>query len=247
MNFFKRLWYILQGKTNEVLDRMEDPEQQLSVFVNELNEQVQSLHRSVASALADEKRLQMQIEDYLAKGNEWEARATLALQEGHEDLAREALVKKEECETQSLALQKGWDTQKAATEKLKASLQAAKLRVSEAKTKYTLLLAQYKSAATKKKLHESLSTVSDDSPMQLMERLSDKIRTIEAETEANLELGDGSVGSDLEAKFIELERRRKGDQALDLLKAKIAAGAPLGLAAAGSSRVDELKAKLAKA
>ena len=90
MSFLKRLWYTLQGKTDALLDRMENPEEQLSVFVNELNEQAQSLQRSVASAIADEKRLKMQIEDHLTKASEWEARAVLALEEGNEPLARTA-------------------------------------------------------------------------------------------------------------------------------------------------------------
>jgi len=245
MSLLKRFWYTLQGKTNALLDQMEDPEEQLSVFVNELNEQVQGLHRSVASAIADEKRLKMQIEDHLAKAAEWESRAVLALQDGNEPLAREALLKKDECEAQSLALQKGWEAQKAATEKLKASLQAAKQRVSEAKTKYTLLLAQYKSATTKKKIQETLTLGTDDSPMKLMDRLSDKIRTIEAESEANLELSGDTTGTDLDAKFVELERKKKGDQALESLKAKLGERKQLG-AASTTSRLDELKAKLDK-
>ena len=244
MRFFQRLSNVLHGKSNSLLDRLEIPEEQLSVFVNELNEQVQSLHRSVAGAIADEKRLKMQIEDHLGKASDWEARAILALREGQDDLAREALLKKDECETRSLALQRGWEAQREATEKLKASLQAARLRVAEAKTKYTLLLAQYKSAATKKKLHESLSAASDDSPMQLMERLSEKIRAIEAETEADLELGGANIGADLEATFVELERKKKGHQALEQLKAELADRQRLSPTVGAGNRIDELKAKL---
>jgi len=244
MTFLNRLWNTIQGKRDALLDRMEDPEEQLSVFVNELNEQVQSLHRSVAGAIADEKRLKMQIEEHLAKASEWENRAVLALQEGREELAREAVIRKEECEAQALAIQKGWEGQKEATEKLKASLQAAKQRVSDAKTKYTLLLAQYKSVATKKKIQESLSVRTGDSPMLLMDRLSDKIRTIEAETEANMELAGENTDDDLEGKFVQLEKQQKGDQALDLLKAKMAERKQLGSGPPQGNRIDELKAKL---
>ena len=85
------------------------------------------------------------------------------------------------------------------------------------------MVAQYKTAATTKKVHESLSPTASESPMAMMERLGDKIRTIEAETEALVELeGGDEVG--LEAKFAELERSKRGNQALEALKAKLAAG-----------------------
>jgi len=244
MNQLRRFWYALRGKTAALLDDLEDPEEQLSVFVGELDEQLQGLHRAVAGAIADEKRLKAQIEDRLARAGDWESRAVLALQQGDEALAREALLKKEQCEAESLGLQRSWETQKSATEQLKASLQAQKLRVAEAKTKYTLLLAQYRSATARKRIQESLSGGGEDSPMALVERLSDKIRRIEAEAEVSHELGDGT-GDDLEAKFLALERRKKGDDALQVLKSRLEERR-LTQPQPRLERIEELKAKLEK-
>ena len=67
----RRFWNVLRGKTNRLLNRLENPEEQLAVFVSELNEQVRDLQRSVASAIADEKRLRMQIEERLSQGAGW--------------------------------------------------------------------------------------------------------------------------------------------------------------------------------
>ena len=64
---FTRIWNILRGKTDVLLDKLEKPEEQVRVFVTELNEQVQDMQRSVASAIADEKRLQKQVESLRAK------------------------------------------------------------------------------------------------------------------------------------------------------------------------------------
>ncbi len=222
MNVFKRIRYIVSGRTDALLDGFEDPEQQLNVFVSELQEQMLQTQQAVTAALADEKRLKAQLEEHLARANEWENRAMLALREGNESLAKEALLKKEECEAQSLALQKGWAAQKQATEKLKMSLRVTKQRAAEAKRRFTLLVAQYKSAEAKKKVNESLAAAGPGSPMMLMERLSDKICKIEAEAEAVMELSGESCDTEIEMKFVELERKRKGDEALELLKAKMA-------------------------
>jgi phage shock protein A len=206
---------------------------------------VHSLHRSVASALADEKRLKMQIEDLLGRAATWESRAVLALQQSNDTLAREALLQKEDCEAQALALQKGWEAQRQATDTLKASLQATKTRVEEAKTKYNLLLAQYKSAATRLRIQRSLAGTTEGSPLQMVERLADRICKIEAEAEAQLDLS-GAVAPDLDAQFRELERKQKGDAALELLRRRIATLKQLPDDSRRGNRIEELKAKLDK-
>lgn len=225
MGVFSRIRYVVKGKAEAVLDRMEKPEEQLAVFVNELNDQMANLQKAVARAMADEKRLKMEIEDHLAQAAEWESRAVLALESGNADLAKEALVKKEEREARAHSLQKPWKDQQAATEKLKANLQGTKERIDEAKRKYTLMVAQYKTVETAKKVNESLSAGTSNSAMAMMDRLGDKIRTMEAETEAAAELSGASTDVDLEAKFAALERGKRGDQALEALKAKLAAKA----------------------
>lgn len=236
MNAFQRFW-------NGLFGSLEDPTRQLAVFVDELDRHVRDLHRAVARAIADEKRLKMQIEDLLGKASDWEARAVLALQQGDETLAKEALLQKERCEAQALALQKTWDTQREATQKLKASLRAEKGRVEDAKTKYSLLLAQYQSATTRKRIHDTLSTESPRSPTVVIEELSDRIRQIEAETEVNIEMADDG-GGDLEAQFSELERRTRGDAALEALRQRIGERRQLPDLRGPAGRLAELKAKL---
>ncbi len=221
-SIFRRILNVLRGKTSAVLDRLEDPEQQLSVFVSDLNKQIQDLQRSVAGAIADEKRLHKQIEGLRAKSGEWEMRAIAALEEDDEDLAKTALGKQEECEAEAAALETGWKAQKEATAQLKDSLKLAKSRTEEARRKYNLLLAQYKSAQTKKKMQGSLDAGLSDSPLQLMEQLEDKIRNVEAEAEAQLALSAESTDVDVEARFHRIDTQRKGDAALDRLKAKLA-------------------------
>ena len=243
MNPFGRFWNILRGKTDALLDQIENPDEQLSLFVRELEREIEKLHGAVSSAIADEKRLKMEIEDNLSRASEWESRATLALQDGKDDLAREALLKKDECEARALALQQGWEKQKAATEKLKTSLQAARVRVAEAKSKYTVLLAQYRSAKTNRKLQQTLSTTGQGSAMEFVERLNDKIRTIEAQTEADQEVDGGPV-TDLDAKFMELERRAKGDEALERLKQQVGNRKPAADRPGVDEKLEALKAKL---
>jgi phage shock protein A len=244
LNFFVRLWNILRGRTGALIDRLERPEDQLNLFLAQLGDQVQDLQRSVATAIADEKRLQKEIEALTARANDWEARAALALQEGNEDLARTALARQEECESETAALRGGWQAQKQATARLKESLKVARSRMDEARRKYNLLLAQFKSAQTRKTIQQSLNGATADSPVAMLEALEEKIRRVESEAEAELALGASVLDGDVEAQFRRLEQGRKGDERLRQLKARLGAEGRLEAASGSAEPAIDLKRNL---
>lgn len=220
--FINRVLNILRGKSNLMLEKLEKPEEQLFVFIDDLNTQMVGLRKAVAAAMADEKRLKMQMDDLYANAQQWERKAIMALNAEEENLAREALLKKEENENQIPVIYKTWEVQKEATLKLKHSLSIAKERVDEAKRKYTLLVARYKAAETNQKISKTLSPGMDNSPFEIMDKLNNRILMIESEAEANMELMGDTNNSDLEARFIQLERKDRGDQAIQQLKEKLA-------------------------
>ncbi len=218
----KRLLNVVKGKSHAVLDKMEKPEEQLVVFLEDLNNSVMKLQKGVTAAVADEKKLKLQLDQTIKTTNEWEQKAILALQNGDEDLAREALLRKETAETQAKTLHKDWIAQKEAAGKLKNNLKQAKNRVDEAKRNYTLLSAKYQSAKTNKEMTDTFSSLNEESPLHLMDELNDKILQLEAETDANMELMGDEIDGDLEEKFTQLENAHRGDKALAELKAKLA-------------------------
>ena len=237
----QKLVEFFRGSAHRVLDDLEDPREQLELFLSDLNRELGDLHDAVAGALADEKRLRLEIRDHLSKAKDWERRAVLALEDGDENLAREALARKDECEGHALTLQEGWEAQRGVSKELKSSLAAARRQVEDARRTYTLSLARYESAKARKKIADTLTSKDGDSANELVERLDDKIRQLDAETNVQLELGDGTGSSSLESRFLELETARKGDEALAALKAAIDERKSLPTP---SSRIDELKTRL---
>lgn len=224
MGLLKRVKRIVEFNASAALEELESPDQLLDGAIAELNREVERLRQAVARVIADEKRLKMEIDELRGKGREWESRAALALQDEREDLAREALLQKHDCDNRARALQSRWDEQKQSAEQLKTALHRAHERVAETKRKYTVLAARHASAQTNKAVAEKLNGRGGDSPVDLMERLSERIRQTEAETHAYLEVGGDSLADDLDAQFADLERQRDADSALARLKAARAAG-----------------------
>ena len=244
---FKRLWNMLLGRANNAIDSIERPEDKLNLFVREMEGRIHNINTSVARAIADEKRLKMEIEGNLAKAKDWESRAMLAVRENRDDLAREALSKKEECE--SLAREAGtqWELQKDAVGKLKISLQDTKQRVEKEKRQYNLLLAKYNTAKSKKAISDTISSVNSGTNANgfpsLVEDLNSKILQLEAHAEAQLEMSGSNAGSDLESEFAKLESNRTVDDSLKLLKEKMKEQPKLG-SNDSVDKVEELKRKL---
>jgi phage shock protein A len=89
-----------------------------------MRQQLVEAKREVAVAIADEKRLSAQLDAELEQVREWERRATIAVQKGEDDLAREALRRKAEREQIALGYKQQWNAQQASTEQLKSALRA---------------------------------------------------------------------------------------------------------------------------
>jgi phage shock protein A len=216
-----RVWNVLSGKANALVDKIESPEDQLRSFVNKLNGEMTQVRESVVLAMTEEKKLKANIQQYLLKSQEWEKKAIFALDQGQEDLAREALVRKGECDESAIQLKAEWEKQSVSVERLKVTLRDTQTKAEAAKREYTILLARYKSAQAKQNLNRQLSGINQSSTASNIEGLNERILKLEAQTDAELELGGGSSDHDLEARFAAIDQKMKGDDALQLLKQRM--------------------------
>ncbi len=218
-NIFKKLWNIFSGKTVGGFDRPENPEEEILKIINELGERLKSVQKAIASALMDEKYLKTEYGEMLTTAGEWEKKAILALDRNDEVLAKESLLKQEEYKLRAAKIQKKWEAQKKETDHLKDSLNKIRQQAEDEKRKYTLLLARYRSAETRKHLAETQSSSHAGSALKIMEQLDDQIIRMEAEAEVYLmdEIGYEDMENEI------LERKKKEINAADLseLKAKI--------------------------
>jgi len=122
MGLFDRLSTLLRSNINDLISRAEDPEKMLNQILVDMRSQLAKAKQQVATAIADEKRLRDQADGEYRQGADWEKRAMLALQEGREDLAKQALVRQSEHMTHAQQLEQTWESHRLETEKLKNSL-----------------------------------------------------------------------------------------------------------------------------
>jgi len=215
VSIFARLKTLIASNVNALIGKAEKPEKMLNQLIIEMNEQLIESKKAVAMAIADEKKLEREKDNQFAQAKEWERRAMLAVTNGKDDLAKEALLRKQEYDNASAEYQKQWETQKASVDQLKESLKELQSKIEEAQRKKNLLIARAKRAEAQQKIQNTISSVSGNrSAFDAFDRMAAKVDEMEAMADATKELHELSNDTNLERKFKELE---KSDSSADML------------------------------
>lgn len=221
MGIMDRVTTVIKSNLNNLINKAEDPEKMLDQILLEMRQQLLEAKREVAVAIADEKRLTAQLEAELEQVREWERRATIAVQKGEDDLAREALRRRSDHEQIAIGYKQQWNAQSASTENLKNALRALSQKIEEAGRKKNLLIARQKRAEAQKHIHEVMAGLSDTSAFESFDRMASKVERIEAQADAAVEISQELSGDTVEQRFRALESSTDVEQELHALKAKM--------------------------
>ena len=215
MGIFQRLKTLISSNVNDMINKSENPEKMLNQLVLDMNEQLIESKKAVAMAIADEKKLERETANQAALAQEWERKAMLAVRAGQDDLAKEALLRKQEHENNHVQFKQQWEAQKASVAKLKESLRDLQSKIEEAQRKKNLLIARAKRAEAQQKIQQTMSSVAGNkSSFEAFDRMAQKVDQLEAQADAAKELEDFSSGANLEKRFAELE---KSDASTDVM------------------------------
>jgi phage shock protein A len=225
MGIFSRLRTLISANVNHLIGKAEKPEKMLNQLIIDMNEQLIESKKAVAQAIADEKRLEREMNTQLNQSAEWERKAMLAVEQGKDDLAKEALVRKQENDNAALEYRKQWEAQNAAVGKLKISLKELSGKIEKAQRDKNLLIARAKRAEAQQKIQDTISSVSGNrSAFDAFDRMAQKVDQMELQADATKELDDFTSDNDLDKRFAELEKSdNSADRLLEDLKSKMKA------------------------
>ena len=232
MGIFDRLSQLLRSNLNDLISRAEDPEKMLNQILVDMRSQLAKAKQQVAAAIADEKRLRDQADAEFKLSQEWQQRAMLAVKEGRDDLAKQALVRQSEHEMHGAQLEQTWEAHRVETEKLKASLRDLNDKIEEAKRKKNLLIARQRRAQAQQRIHETMSSMSEKSAFEAFARMEERIETNERQLKASVEIEEEFSGDRLQQDFKLLEKQSTSVAVDDRL---LALKQQMGMLPAGSS------------
>lgn len=235
MGIFSKLVRVIKSNINDLISRSEDPEKMLNQIILDMRDQLAKAKREVAAAIADERKLKSQAEDEIKQARDWQNRSMLAVKEGRDDLAKQALLRQKEHTDRAQALRRTWEAQAAETEKLKESLRQLNDKIEEAKRKRNLLIAKQKRAHAQQRIQETMSGLSDKSAFEAFNRMAEKVEEEERRGIAQAEVTEAITGDTLESEFLKLEA---GGEDADVEGHLLALKAEMGLLPASESTED---------
>lgn len=221
MGIFQRLGTLIKSNINALIGRAEDPAKVLEQSLIDMREQLTKTKQDVATAIADEKKLHQQVDREKKQGEDWERRAMLAVNEGRDDLAKQALMRHTEHLANAQQLHETWLRHKADTDNLKGSLRQMNDRIEDLKRKKNVLIARQKRAEAQGRIQKTMSSMNDQSAMETFNRMEEKIDDMERQALAAAELAGELSGDSLQQEFKALEYHGSADQRLLELKQKM--------------------------
>jgi len=221
-DFAKRAATILKSNANALLDEMEDPAKMLDQSVREMTEELARVRESAVAAVAAEKGLRARLAEQKRLSDQWAQRAKQALEQGNEELARQALERKREPHDEAARLAPEWQSAVQLADTLKRRFRAIKDKVEQARRKRSVLVARQRAAEAHQRIQSTISGMGDSSAFDTFARMEDKVAEMEYQAAANEELGAADADG-LTATETEDGNAAEIDDELALLKAKAAA------------------------
>jgi phage shock protein A len=222
MGILDRVSTLLRANINDMIDRAEDPEKVVKQLIIDMNNQLMQVKTQVAASIADEKMLYQRYQDNEAKARDWQQRAELAVEKGQDDLAREALSRRNAFVQTADGFKTQYDQQAVQVEQLKQALQQLEGKIQDAQTKQDLLIARSRRAKAETKIRTTLSGLDQGSALASFQRIEEKVNQQEARAAALGELDTDTM----EHRFQLLQGESEVDRQLADLKAAKGLSAP---------------------
>lgn len=221
MGIFGRLNQVIKSNLNSMLDTAEDPEKLISQTILEMEAEVKRAKRELITTLGASKRIDKEKEETQAEVAVWEDRAVLALRNGDDALAREALKQKARLTKKATEAAARASQNLAAADEMRDTLERVERQIEDLKARKATLAQQVRRARTVP--DDVVGGLGSSGTFGELERMSGRIAQLDAEVEAHGVLED-PLRLEVDAKFRRLERTG-GDGAiedeLEALKARL--------------------------
>ncbi|GBF82353.1 PspA/IM30 family protein [Aphanothece sacrum] len=216
MEWLERISRVVRAQINYLVQENQDPEKILEDAISLMEQELITMRRALAEAIATYKQGQRQVSLNERAGQKWYERAQLALDKGNEPLAREALVNRQSYQIQAHEITTQLEQQRQIIDKVKQDLYELERKYNQTKTKKNIYLARLRSATASQKMQEVMSNLNTTGSNNIFEQIEARI----LELEAHSELMNGMSSDPLEKQFTALEGNHTVDNELANLKAK---------------------------
>jgi phage shock protein A len=221
-----RISQLAKANINALVDRAEDPQKMLDQLVRDYTNNIAEAEQAIAQTIGNLRLAEQDYNEDVASVQEWGAKAMAASRKADEyrakgdaanadkfdQLAKVALRKQLDAESEVRQAQPLIETQRATVEKLKAGLAMMKDKLGELKNRRDSLVARQKSAQAQQTVQTAISSINVLDPTSEISRFEEVVRREEAMAIGQSEVAAASIDTQFDELMmsdqeIELEAR----------------------------------------
>lgn len=226
-NLFDRFFRVTRGNLNNLLSQFEDPEKVMDQAVVDMQNDLVQIRQAYAQVTASQRRLANSQKQQESVAKDWYRRAQLALKKGEEDLARQALARREQALQAAQEVENEASTQSASLDKLYEGMKQLEAKIVEAQSKKSQLAARAKTAKNTQKVNDMLAGLQNlggKTSMAAFARMEEKVNALEAAAEVSADFLKNNenmmlpASSSIEKEFRRLEASDAVDRELEKLQ-----------------------------
>lgn len=226
MNTFKRIGQIFSSNVNHALDKMENPSKIIRYSITQMEDTLGKARESAAETRCNIKGREKALEEYNAATTRWEIRAQMAVKNGKDDLAKEAIAEKLRTAARAKAVEDELVTLKEIQASQEAQIQKLTEKLQEIKDKERTLVARAEHAKERIEVEKQLSSFDCSDAIKRFNEMEERVERLEAQ--ANM----SSQSYRTETEFASMEQDASVDAELAQLKAQFGADSSKNVPAA---------------
>ena len=234
MGVLNRLFKVGQAQAHSAIDKLENPIKLTEQGIRDLKRDLDKSIKALAEVKAISIQTHREVETHKQRAQSMEAKAIQLIKKAEngdldvteaDRLATEALSQKEESLVAAATAQQSLvDYQKNITT-LEGNIKQLRALVTKYENQARTLKARAKVAQSSKKINKSLSSISSNSTISLLEKMQSKVEENEALAQAYMDVNTEARSLDTEIdNVLQDDKKAVASEALNTLKAKLKKG-----------------------
>ena len=188
MAILERVSDLLRANINDLIDKAENPEKMVKQIIIDMEEQLKKATQGLGTAMGSLNQVKKQLETAQEQSNVWQSKAKTCLEQGNEELAKQALENKVKQDKMVVQYQEMTTSMESQVNEIKSQIDILKQKLDEARSKQAMLVARSQMADAKSQMAKTLGNMDSKSAFAKMDKMEQKIEQKEAQANAYSEV-----------------------------------------------------------